>query len=75
MCPISLMWDKHITITSICSPEGKHVLEDKLSEVSSSLLAAYDSGELLQALEEGPAGWQRWVKSFGKTLKRKVGSN
>ncbi|RVW48257.1 Glutamate--tRNA ligase, chloroplastic/mitochondrial [Vitis vinifera] len=35
------------------------------------LLATYDSGELLQALEEGPAGWQKWVKSFGKSLKRK----
>lgn len=48
------------------------MLEDKLSEVSASLLAAYDSGELLSALEEGHAGWQKWVKSFGKTLKRKV---
>lgn len=56
---------------TLTSPEGKPVLEDKLSEVSSSLLAAYDSGELLQALEEGPAGWQKWVKSFGKSLKRK----
>lgn len=56
-----------------CSPEGKPVVEDKLSEVSASLLAAYDSGELLGALEEGHAGWQKWVKGFGKTLKRKVG--
>lgn len=56
---------------TLTSPEGKPVLEDKLSEVSSSLLAAYDTGELLQALEEGPAGWQKWVKSFGKSLKRK----
>ncbi|KAJ9704679.1 hypothetical protein PVL29_002970 [Vitis rotundifolia] len=56
---------------TLTSPEGKPVLEDKLSEVSSSLLAAYDNGELLQALEEGPAGWQKWVKSFGKSLKRK----
>lgn len=56
---------------TLTSPEGKPVLEDKLSEVSSSLLATYDSGELLQALEEGPAGWQKWVKSFGKSLKRK----
>lgn len=54
------------------SPEGKPVLEDKLSEVAANLLAAYDSGEFSSALEEGNAGWQKWVKSFGKSLKRKV---
>ncbi|KAK9286638.1 hypothetical protein L1049_015038 [Liquidambar formosana] len=57
--------------STLKSSEGKPVLEDGLSEVSASLLAAYDSGELLGALEEGPAGWQKWVKSFGKSLKRK----
>lgn len=56
----------------LCSPEGRPIVEDKLSEVSAHLLAAYDSGELFGALEEGPAGWQKWVKGFGKTLKRKV---
>lgn len=63
-----LSYPIHATLKS---PEGKPVLEDRLSEVSASLLAAYDSGELLAALEEGPAGWQKWVKSFGKSLKRK----
>ncbi|KAF3955455.1 hypothetical protein CMV_019328 [Castanea mollissima] len=53
------------------SPEAKPVLEDKLSEFSANLIAAYDSGELLGALEEGHAGWQKWVKNFGKSLKRK----
>ncbi|XP_050260176.1 glutamate--tRNA ligase, chloroplastic/mitochondrial [Quercus robur] len=53
------------------SPEAKPVLEDKLSEFSADLIAAYDSGELLGALEEGHAGWQKWVKNFGKSLKRK----
>ncbi|KAM7482828.1 hypothetical protein LguiB_007411 [Lonicera macranthoides] len=56
---------------TLMSSEGKPVLEDGLSEVVSGLLAAYDSGELLHALEEGQAGWQKWVKSFGKSLKRK----
>ncbi|OVA00688.1 Glutamyl/glutaminyl-tRNA synthetase [Macleaya cordata] len=56
---------------TLASPEGKPVLEDKLSEVATSLLAAYDSGELGVALEEGHAGWQKWVKGFGKSLKRK----
>lgn len=55
-----------------CSPEGKPILEDKLSEVAASLVTAYDSGEFSNALEEGNAGWQKWVKSFGKSLKRKV---
>ncbi|XP_042499939.1 glutamate--tRNA ligase, chloroplastic/mitochondrial [Macadamia integrifolia] len=56
---------------TLSSPEGKSVLEDKLSEVSANLLAAYDSGEFHAALEEGHAGWQKWVKSFGKSMKRK----
>ncbi|KAK4491501.1 hypothetical protein RD792_002251 [Penstemon davidsonii] len=38
---------------TLASPEGKVVLEDKLSEVATSLVAAYDSGELSSALEEG----------------------
>ncbi|KAI3969633.1 hypothetical protein MKX01_020194 [Papaver californicum] len=56
---------------TLASPEGKPVLEEKLSEVATSLLTAYDSGELGVALEEGHAGWQNWVKSFGKSTKRK----
>ncbi|CAL5321527.1 unnamed protein product [Camellia sinensis] len=56
---------------TLASPEGKPVLQDGLPEVAASLLATYDSGELLGALEEGHAGWQKWVKSFGKSLKRK----
>ncbi|GAV81822.1 tRNA-synt_1c domain-containing protein [Cephalotus follicularis] len=56
---------------TLASVEGKSAIEDKLSEVSDSLIAAYDSGELLVALEEGHAGWQKWVKGFGKALKRK----
>lgn len=48
------------------------MLQDKLSEVAASLISAYDSGELREALEEGHTGWQKWVKSFGKLLKRKV---
>ncbi|KAK9102287.1 hypothetical protein Sjap_019541 [Stephania japonica] len=59
---------------TLASPEGKTVLEDKLSEVASSLLAAYDNGELKVAVE-GHAGWKNWVKGFGKLLKRKVSYN
>ncbi|GAB2267563.1 Glutamate--tRNA ligase, chloroplastic/mitochondrial [Dionaea muscipula] len=56
---------------TLASAEAMPLLEDRLSEVASSLLAAYDNGELSNALEEGHAGWQSWVKSFGKSLKRK----
>ncbi|XP_038888402.1 glutamate--tRNA ligase, chloroplastic/mitochondrial [Benincasa hispida] len=63
-----LSYPLHTTLTS---SEAKPLVEDKLSEFSASLIAAYDSGEILNALEEGPSGWQKWVKNFGKSLKRK----
>ncbi|CAH9078588.1 unnamed protein product [Cuscuta europaea] len=56
---------------TLMSPEGKSILDDGLHEVADSLLAAYSSGELFTALDEGQPGWQKWVKSFGKALKRK----
>ncbi|GAB2225039.1 hypothetical protein Drorol1_Dr00005821 [Drosera rotundifolia] len=75
-----LVPDSHKVLTSLlsyplhatlASEEAKPVLEDQLSEVAVSLLAAYDSGELTKVLDEGHAGWQTWVKAFGKSLKRK----
>lgn len=57
--------------STLASAEGKPIVEDKLCDMAASLLSAYDSGELIEALKEGPAGWQKWVKSFGKQLKRK----
>ena len=54
------------------SEEAKPVVQDKISEVALSLISAYDSGELTQALAEGRDGWQKWVKGFGKSIKRKV---
>lgn len=62
----------YICVFLISSDEAKSVVEDKLSEVASGLISAYDSGELGQALAEGHDGWKKWVKSFGKTHKRKV---
>lgn len=67
----NLCWCNKL-LHAACSDEAKSVLEDKLSEFSASFLAAYDSGDLIAALEEGHTGWQKWVKGFGKTLKRKV---
>ncbi|XP_076886052.1 glutamate--tRNA ligase, chloroplastic/mitochondrial-like [Bidens hawaiensis] len=63
-----LSYPFHATLSS---SEGREILEDGLPVVAESLLAAYDSGELLSALEEGKPGWQKWVKAFGKSLKRK----
>ncbi|KAK7286931.1 hypothetical protein RJT34_22297 [Clitoria ternatea] len=57
--------------STLQSQEAESVLQDNISEVAASLLAAYDSGDLVAALEEGHAGWQKWVKGFGKSLKRK----
>ncbi|XP_027087309.2 glutamate--tRNA ligase, chloroplastic/mitochondrial [Coffea arabica] len=56
---------------TLTSAECKSVIDDGLPDVAASLLAAFDGGELLGALEEGQSGWQKWVKSFGKSLKRK----
>ncbi|KAL2319391.1 hypothetical protein Fmac_028360 [Flemingia macrophylla] len=57
--------------STLQSHETEFVLQDNLSEFAAALLAAYDSGDLIAALEEGHAGWQKWVKSLGKSLKRK----
>ncbi|XP_057453752.1 glutamate--tRNA ligase, chloroplastic/mitochondrial [Lotus japonicus] len=57
--------------STLQSNEAESVIQDNLSDFCASLLAAYDSGDLVAALEEGPAGWQKWVKGFGKSLKRK----
>ena len=58
----------------IYSPEGKPVLQYGLPAVAASLLATYDNCELLGSLEGGHTGWQTWLQSFGKSMKRKVSS-
>ncbi|KAG8057932.1 hypothetical protein GUJ93_ZPchr0002g25244 [Zizania palustris] len=63
-----LSYPLHATLSS---DGAKPLVQDKLSEVASGLISAYDSGELCQALAEGRDGWQKWVKFFGKSLKRK----
>ncbi|MED6110105.1 Glutamate--tRNA ligase, chloroplastic/mitochondrial [Stylosanthes scabra] len=57
--------------STLQSHEAESVIQDNLSEFFVSLLAAYDNGELVAALEEGHDGWKKWVKGFGKSLKRK----
>ncbi|KAL9244914.1 hypothetical protein vseg_018628 [Gypsophila vaccaria] len=63
-----LSYPIHDTLTN---SEAKQVLEDGLSDVAACLLTAYDNGEFMGALEEGHAGWKKWIKGFGKSLNRK----
>ena len=55
-----------------CSPEVKEIVNDNLPEVAEVILKAYDCGELRNAIQNGHDDWQKWVKSVGKSLKRKV---
>ncbi|MCO5610754.1 hypothetical protein L7F22_064995 [Adiantum nelumboides] len=55
----------------LCSPEVREIVDDNLREVADAILAAYDSGELQSAINGGHDEWQKWVKSAGKSLKRK----
>lgn len=59
-------------ITTSCSEQAKEFVNDNLSEVAQAVLAAYDSGDLQAAVDGGHDTWQKWVKSVGKALKRKV---
>lgn len=56
------------------SPEVKEILDDNLPEVAQIVLNAYADGELQNAIKNGHDDWQKWVKSVGKSLKRKVSS-
>eukprot|EP00250_Pteridium_aquilinum_P019075 c24280_g3_i1 orf=227-2053(-) len=56
---------------SLCSSEVKEIVDDNLREVADAILTAYDNGELENAYKNGHDAWQKWVKSVGKSLKRK----
>ncbi|KAI5064195.1 hypothetical protein GOP47_0020865 [Adiantum capillus-veneris] len=56
---------------SLCSPEVKEIVDDNLREVADAILTAYDSGDLQNAIKSGHDEWQKWVKSAGKSMKRK----
>lgn len=47
------------------------VLQDDFKQIVDTALAAYDSGELKSALENGPDGYKSWLKGVGKEQKRK----
>lgn len=54
------------------SNEVKEVVEDNIAEVADAVVAAFDSGELQAAVDEGHDAWSKWIKGLGKTFKRKV---
>lgn len=56
---------------SLCSPGAKEIVDDSLLEVAETIVKAYDTGELQDAIKAGHDGWQKWVKGVGKSLKRK----
>jgi len=47
-------------------------VNDNIAEVANAVLEAYDSGELVAAIEGGHDAWNKWIKGMGKSFKRKV---
>ncbi|CAI5497499.1 unnamed protein product [Closterium sp. Naga37s-1] len=56
---------------TLASEEAKAVVEDGLDEVRAALLAEWESGALLAAVDGGAATWKKWIKGFGKATGRK----
>eukprot|EP00475_Leptophrys_vorax_P005656 TRINITY_DN13403_c0_g1_i1.p1 TRINITY_DN13403_c0_g1~~TRINITY_DN13403_c0_g1_i1.p1 ORF type:complete len:525 (-),score=36.28 TRINITY_DN13403_c0_g1_i1:72-1460(-) len=56
---------------SLKSEEAQSVVEDGLADVSTALLAEWDSGALPTAIEGGAETWKKWIKAFGKSTGRK----
>ncbi|CAK9277631.1 unnamed protein product [Sphagnum jensenii] len=58
----------HLTLAS---NQVKEIVDDNITEVVSSIVAAYDSGELQAVIDGDHDAWQKWIKGIGKTFKRK----
>ncbi|CAM9594894.1 unnamed protein product [Chrysoparadoxa australica] len=60
-------------LETIASEEGSKMVEDDFKQVvAQAVVAAYDTGELPKAGEEGFAdAWKKWIKATGKELGRK----
>ncbi len=54
------------------SNQVKEIVDDNITEVVSSIVTAYDSGELQAVIDGDHDAWQKWIKGIGKTFKRKV---
>ncbi|KAJ7528699.1 hypothetical protein O6H91_15G014800 [Diphasiastrum complanatum] len=57
--------------STLQSTETKEIVLDNLKEVVDVLVAAHGNGDLISALDAGHEGWQNWIRSIGKLLKRK----
>lgn len=65
----------HLDVAVWCllsSNQVKEIVDDNITEVVSSIVAAYDSGELQAVIDGDHDAWQKWIKGIGKTFKRKV---
>ena len=55
-----------------CDRASKLRMRERVQmQVANAVVAAYESGELLQALKDGPDAYKTWVKALGKSQKRK----
>lgn len=58
-------------LSTIASDKAAKFVEDDFKQVVEAVVSAYDSKELLGALENGESEWKSWVKATGKALNRK----
>lgn len=56
---------------TLAAERVKDVVEDDFRQVADAALQAYDSGALQEALQDGPAGFKKWIKAVGKDQGRK----
>lgn len=56
---------------TLASEDAAPFIEDNLKEVAEAVVAAYDSGDLQEALKDDAAGFGKWLKGVGKGMKRK----
>lgn len=53
------------------SDPAKKILDDDFAQVARAVVAAYDSGDLQQAIAGEPKGFKDWINSIGKEQERK----
>lgn len=58
-------------LETLSSEAAQPFIEDGFGEVASAVVSAYESGELNEALQDGAAGFKKWIKALGKSLDRK----
>lgn len=58
-------------LSTVASDKAAKFVEDDFKQVVEAVISAYESKELLGALENGESDWKTWVKATGKALNRK----